>query len=96
MQYTVYIIYSPSIDQFYIGQTCDLEKRVQEHNSASYINSFTSKTNDWILFFSIECSSRTIALKIEQHIKKMRKRKYLFDLKEHPNISKQLLEKYAD
>jgi putative endonuclease len=96
MQYTVYIIYSPTIDQFYIGQTSDLEKRIKEHNSNAFYNSFTSKSNDWILFFSLECSSRTIALKIEQHIKKMRKRKYLFDLKEHPNISNQLLEKYAD
>ena len=87
---------SPLLDHFYIGQTGDLEKRIQEHNSAAFINSFTSKTNDWTLFFSVECCSSNMALKIEKHIKKMKNRKYLHNLKEHPNIINQLLERYKD
>jgi putative endonuclease len=96
MQFTVYIIYSVSLDQFYIGQTCDLEKRIQEHNTAAYKNTFTSKTNDWALYFSVNCESRKHALKMEQHIKKMRKRKYYSNLKKYPGIIDRLKEQYKD
>jgi len=34
---------SPLLDHFYIGQTGDLEKHIQEYNSAAFINSYTSK-----------------------------------------------------
>ena len=94
MLFTVYIIYSHSIDQFYVGQTSDLEKRLQEHNSAYYQNSFSSRANDWSLFFSVDCDSRELALKIEHHIKAMRKREYYFNLKKYPEIVIRLKEKF--
>ncbi|RLD73871.1 MAG: GIY-YIG nuclease family protein, partial [Bacteroidetes bacterium] len=31
MKYCVYIIYSFKLDKFYIGETSDLEKRLEEH-----------------------------------------------------------------
>lgn len=39
MLYYVYILRSLGTGRFYIGQTCDLEKRVKAHNSelAGYI-----------------------------------------------------------
>ncbi|MBU0711759.1 GIY-YIG nuclease family protein [bacterium] len=30
---TVYILYSPSKDRYYIGQTADINRRLHEHNS---------------------------------------------------------------
>jgi putative endonuclease len=96
MKFTVYIIYSPTLDLFYVGQTYDLEKRIQEHNTAAFKNSFTSKTQDWNLFLSIGCRTRELATKIEQHIKSMRKRKYYFDLKEYPEIVERLLIRYKN
>ncbi|MBK7375127.1 MAG: GIY-YIG nuclease family protein [Chitinophagaceae bacterium] len=34
MPFYVYIIYSPSLDQFYIGHTQSLEDRIFRHNNA--------------------------------------------------------------
>ncbi|WP_317206104.1 GIY-YIG nuclease family protein [Zunongwangia profunda] len=94
MMHFVYIIYSQKVDQYYIGETEDIENRLLKHNTGFFKNSFTAKTNDWELFFSISCYNRTQAQKIEKHIKKMKSRKYIQNLKKHPNISKKLLLKY--
>ena len=92
----IYIIYSKNIDAFYIGQTIDLNKRIEEHNSKFYDNIFTVKTNDWILYYSMECDSRKQAILIESHIKRMKNRKYYESLKIHPDISINLKNKYKD
>jgi predicted GIY-YIG superfamily endonuclease len=52
MQYTVYIIYNATIDQFYIGQTCNLEKKILEHNSAIFHDSLASKNANCALIFN--------------------------------------------
>nr|MBC7614362.1 GIY-YIG nuclease family protein [Pseudopedobacter sp.] len=36
MGFCVYIIYSHSVDQFYIGQIADLKERFSQHNSAFF------------------------------------------------------------
>ena len=92
----IYILYSKNIDTFYVGQTIDLHKRVEEHNSKFYDNTYTAKTNDWILYFSIECDSRKQAILIESHIKSMKSRKYYESLKTYPDISINLKNKYKD
>jgi len=45
-------------------------------------------------FFTIGCKTREMALKIEKHIKSMKKREYYFNLKKHPGIVCRLKEKY--
>lgn len=90
-----YILYSQTKDTFYIGYTHDkIEVRLASHNSAKYENSYTSKTNDWKLFFSIECTSQKQALNIEKHIKRMKSRKYIQNLTIYPEISQKLLLQY--
>lgn len=69
--YLVYVLYSRILDQFYIGQTMDINIRIKAHNKGAYENSFTKKSDDWQLFFSMPCDSRRVAIKIEAHIKKM-------------------------
>ncbi|WP_133554344.1 GIY-YIG nuclease family protein, partial [Algoriphagus boseongensis] len=91
----VYILYSKSTDRFYVGQTVDLEKRLEEHNQNTFSKAHTKNVNDWEIFFSIECSSRNQAIKIESHIKSTRKRKYYQDLKKYPEISQKLIQKYS-
>jgi putative endonuclease len=90
----VYIIYSPSTDRFYIGSTQDLQKRLAIHNTGGYKGSSTHFANDWELFHTIKCESRSQALQIEMHIKRMRNRKYYENIKTYPEISHKLLEKY--
>ena len=84
------------MDAFYVGQTIDLQKRIEEHNSKFYDNTFTAKTNDWVLYHSIECKSRKQAILIESHIKSMKSRKYYESLKTYPDISIHLKTKYND
>lgn len=94
--YTVYVLYSCILDKYYIGQTMDIDIRINEHNQGVYKNSFTKRASDWQLFFSIPCDSRSVAIKIEAHIKKMRSRRYLESLKKYPEISEKLVDKYSE
>ena len=92
MGYSVYILYSKILDKFYIGQTKALNERLLLHTDKRFESSYTTKTNDWELFHSITCKSRTQSLKIT--LKKMKSRKYLLDLKAYPEISDKLKTKY--
>ena len=95
MKFYCYVIYSKKLDQFYIGYTHEtICTRIDNHNSAIYDNSFSLKTNDWKIFYSIECTSQKQALKIEKHIKRMKSRKYLQNLSKYPEVSEKLLQKY--
>ena len=94
MSHFVYIIYSESADKYYIGETCNVKERIHQHNSGFYDFSFSKQTNDWQLFWSLDCNSRSQALKIEKHIKRMRNRKFYENLVRFPEISQKLLERY--
>ncbi|WP_236033095.1 GIY-YIG nuclease family protein [Algoriphagus pacificus] len=96
MGFFVYIIYSGSRDSYYIGQTQDLEERLNQHNTGYFKNSHTHGTIDWKLVHSIHCSSRKQAVNIEIHIKRARKRKYLEDLQQYPEITQKLIIQYQD
>lgn len=74
----------------------DINIRIKAHNQGVYENSFTKKSDDWQLFFSMPCDSRRVAIKIEAHIKKMHSRRYLKNLKKYPEISKKLVDKYSE
>jgi predicted GIY-YIG superfamily endonuclease len=63
------------LDKYYVGQTCDLVKRMVDHNSG--ISKFTSKANDWIIRWSKLFVSRNEALQFESLIKKKKSRKFL-------------------
>jgi len=84
MGYSVYILYSKILDRFYIGQTKDLNERILLHIEKQFEDSFTSRANDWELFHMILCKSRVQAIQIEGHIKKMKSRKYMLNLKVYP------------
>ena len=71
----VYIIYSRSIDRYYVGYTIDLEKRLVEHNSG--ISSFTSKASDWTLKYSESYPDRESVMIREKEIKNKKSRKYI-------------------
>jgi putative endonuclease len=70
MKHFVYIIYSPSKNRFYVGVSVNPEERLLQHNNGFYESSSTKYTNDWVIFLSIECQSKTQALKFEKFIKK--------------------------
>ena len=49
---SVYILYSQKLDRFYIGSCLNFALRLDQHLNKDFIDSFTAKTDDWLLFFS--------------------------------------------
>ena len=91
---TVYILYSCKLDRFYTGSCLNLEIRLEEHMNKEFIDGFTSKANDWELFFSMDNLSYNQARQIELHIKRMKSKKYIYDLKKYKEIVNKLIDKY--
>ena len=79
----VYILFSKTLNQFYVGETVDIEDRLTQHNSGFYDSAFTKKASDWTLYHAIECIHREQARKIETHIKKMKSKTYIQNLKKY-------------
>ena len=73
----VYILFSDSLNQYYVGETDDLELRLIWHNEHYFEKAHTIKANDWKLIWSLQCDSRGQAKKIEAFIKRMKSRKFI-------------------
>lgn len=71
----VYILYSIALDQYYIGQTADLEDRLFRHRNSG--SKSTKKANDWHLVYTEEFATRREALLRENEIKKKKSRNYI-------------------
>ena len=66
----VYILFSEVADRYYVGQSDDPERRLEEHNNAIK-NSYTSKYRPWIMKKKYAVSeSRGEARRLESYIKK--------------------------
>lgn len=83
---SVYILYSVELDRYYTGSCKFLEKRLEEHNNKTYLDSYTAKASDWVLFLSINNLGYSQARGIEEHIKRMKSKKYIENLKRYPEI----------
>ncbi|MCM5662620.1 GIY-YIG nuclease family protein [Galbibacter mesophilus] len=42
----LYILFSKSAGQYYVGITSNFEERIAKHQNGSYKNAFTKKAND--------------------------------------------------
>jgi putative endonuclease len=78
----VYIIYSKNLDRYYIGSCENTLERLSEHNQNKR-KAYTNTANDWEFHYKIDDLDWKTALQIEKHIKRMKSRKYLIDLKKH-------------
>lgn len=91
-----YIIYSKKLDRYYTGISQDFSERILKHNAHTYGNHhYTAAVNDWELYFLIECESINIAVRIERHIKKMKSRVYIENLKKYPEMVERLKTKWT-
>ncbi len=89
-----YIIYSPSLDQYYVGASQEgFTVRLTNHNSRKYSNSFTSKVNDWKKFVILKAETYDHAIRIERHIKRMKSRVYIQNLEKYAEMRAKLIEK---
>ncbi len=68
----VYIIYSSIKDKYYIGQTSDIENRVETHRIRKNLGA-----NDWVLKYSETFATRSDAVKRELEIKSKKRRAFI-------------------
>jgi len=96
MQHSCYILFSPELDKFYTGYTSgSLEARLDRHLKGYYGTSkYTHKVKDWVVFLEIECTSSNQARKIEAHIKSMKSKTYINNLKKYPEMIDKILKMY--
>lgn len=73
-----YILYSPTLDKFYVGSTNDLKRRLQEHIDSS--SGFTGKAKDWEMKYTEAFADRTLAIKRELQIKKWKSKSMILNL----------------
>jgi len=70
-KYYVYILKSDSIkNPYYIGQTNNLEERVNRHKNNR--NEYTKNKGNWELVISVELATRLEAIQLEHRLKKMK------------------------
>jgi putative endonuclease len=95
MDYSCYILYSKSINRYYVGYTSDIIERIKLHNSSTFGNkSYTHCTSDWELFLLIECANIEQAVFIESKIKGMKSKVYIQNLKKYPEIIEKIRKEY--
>ena len=84
--YYIYILYSQSAKKFYVGQTSDVQRRLEEHNNPIVKSKFTAKFIPWeiTVFFPVS-DSRADAMKIEKFIKSQKSKKFILKLIENKN-----------
>ncbi len=88
----LYIIYSPSKEKYYVGETDDVVERLNKHNNHSYKGSYTKIANDWTVVLNFECSSRNEALFLESFIKRMKSKKFIAKVIQSPLILTDILQ----
>ena len=87
MQFICYIIYSYSLNRYYVGHTSDFRERIKMHNDGEFGGkAFTSHAKDWEEFLVIACSTVELAVYLELRIKRMKSRKYIENLKKYPDL----------
>jgi len=75
MSFSVYILYSSSLNQYYIGHTENLEDRIFRHTNSG--SKSTKKANDWVIKYTETFNTRQEVAKRELEIKNKKSRKYI-------------------
>jgi len=79
MKFTVYILFSPSKNKYYVGFTGDdIIERIRKHNTNH--RGFTGGICDWILAYKENFDSKKDAMQREKQIKNWRSRKMIEQL----------------
>jgi len=76
--FTVYILYSNSLDKYCVGCTNDLERRLSEHNRKK--RKFTDSGIPWCLVHQEKYKLKSDAMKRERFIKSQKSRQYILSL----------------
>jgi putative endonuclease len=74
-RYTLYILYSPSLNRHYIGHTNDFTRRFAEHNSRHTRS--TRGGAPWSARLTRDYPTKAEAYAEERRLKRLKSRKYL-------------------
>ena len=91
MTHFLYILYSKTADKYYVGETIDVELRLNMHNNHVFNNSFSKIANDWIVKLIFEQLEKSNILFLEKFVKRMKSRKFIEKLIEEPQILTSIL-----
>ncbi len=89
----LYIIYSKTLDAFYIGESPDVSVRLQQHNNHYFKRNFTKAANDWEVLLKHQCETKSQALYLEKFIKRMKSKVFIKKVISQPEILKDILKK---
>jgi len=74
-----YILYSDTLDHFYIGHTTlSIEERIKKH--CSNHSGFTARAKDWKCVWMVSYSSKEEAYAKERELKKLKSRQAILNL----------------
>jgi len=72
MIYWVYILYSETLDKYYVGQTENIDKRLSVHIQRKNMGAI-----DWVIKHKEQFENRSQAVKRESEIKRKKRRSYI-------------------
>ncbi|PHN95092.1 hypothetical protein CSC80_07130 [Maribacter sp. 6B07] len=76
MNFTTYIIYSKTLNRYYVGSTENIDTRLLRHNNGNG-STYTKKANDWVLKWQRDFKTRLETVSFELLIKRKKSRKYI-------------------
>ncbi len=93
MSAACYVLFSKTLNKFYIGATNDsVEKRREKHNAHSYGKQhYTAAANDWEVFLALEANDYPHAIRMERKIKSMKSKTFIRNLKQYPELQNKLI-----
>jgi putative endonuclease len=76
--FIVYILYSQSLDKYYVGHTNDIDRRISEHNRKK--NKYTDLGIPWSLVYTETYNTRKEASNREKYIKSRKSRSFILEI----------------
>ena len=78
MNYFTYALYSKTFHKIYVGQTMNLEKRLEEHNSG--LSNYTKRYIPWEIIYTENHQTRSDAVLREKQLKSQKGREFIWKI----------------
>ena len=76
--FTLYILYSKSLDSYYVGYTNSIDRRLTEHNRKK--GKYTDRGIPWLLVYCEIFGTKKEVMIREQFIKNKKSKNYIIEL----------------
>ena len=85
MKSYIYILFSNTINKYYVGYSSNPWRRIAQHNTNTH-DKFSGRTSDWELKAVFEVEDVSTAVRLERFIKKQKSRVLIEKLCQHDFI----------